>query len=500
MRTLFQGLDRAYGTYEINKKKKVGGGTKNVGTAKTIKDKVSDTLWEDHLKGETGLGIVPIMDDSNCRFGAIDIDVYEGLDIQKIFDEISEQGMPLVPFRTKSGGLHLFCFTKEDVTATLMQSKLSLFASVLGFGGAEIFPKQTEILADRGDIGQWINMPYFDYENSDRHAWTLGGKKLSIEEFFKMAESVWFRAADLEAFSVHLVSDIADGPPCLQQIVTTGFQSGTRNDGFFNIAIYLKKAYPDDWEAHVDDYNNKYLDPPIQSGEIQQIIKSVRNKDYGYTCNKSPLKDHCNSTKCRGRKFGIGDRAEAPVLTALTKYDTDPPLWFVNLEGSGRLELTTEDLQSQLRFQRKCMEQGNIMPPIVKAPMWQSIINKLMEKLSIIEAPQDASPKGLLFEYLERFCTGKAQAKNREEVLMGKAWTDSGKHWFRMMDFIDYLERNRFKDFKVQKISSILKQEMKGEHHFVNLKGKGANLWSISSFARQTEDFDKAKIKNEQPF
>ena len=152
------------------------------------------------------------------------------------------QDLPLVPCRSKSGGIHCFAFVKEAVPAALMKEKLGMFAALLGFGKSEIFPKQTEILAERGDIGQWINIPYFNYKETDRYAYDKKARKLSIEEFFKVIDKVWFSAADFNAFTVTLMSEITDGPPCLQTLITKGFSPGTRNDGLFNLAVYLKKV------------------------------------------------------------------------------------------------------------------------------------------------------------------------------------------------------------------------------------------------------------------
>ena len=62
-----------------------------------------------------------------------------------------------------------------------------------------------------------------------------------------------------------------------------------------------------------------------------------------------------------------------------------------------------------------------------------------------------------------------------------------------------FLERNRFKEFKVNKISSMFK-EVGGEHHFYRIKGKGINVWSIPEFAKQTEGFDIPDIHEEEVF
>jgi len=499
MMSAFFGLDRAYGDYDMvnltkDYKNKIKG-ENNI----TIHGPVNIELWSRHLKGNISLGIIPIMDDSTCRFGAIDIDVYQGLDVKSVIKEIYKSKMPVIPCRTKSGGLHCFCFVKEPVPAPLMKEKLSMFASYLGFGGSEIFPKQGKVLSDRGDLGNWINMPYYKYDDTDRYAYDQFGKPLTIKKFLKRVKNIDFSAMDLQAFNLTLHSDISDGPPCLQTLITKGFETGTRNDGLLNIGIYLKKKNPDNWESEFDDYNQKYMNGPLGSSEVQSLLKSIANNDYNYTCDKPPIKNCCDSKTCRIRKYGVGDMSTLPELTGLTKYDSNPPVWFVDVEDGGRLEMTTEDLQSQQKFQRRCMETLNIMPSPMGSKSWQLLIQKLLENVTIIIAPKDASPKGMLFEHLEYYCTGRAQAKTKEEILMGKPWTDKGKHYFRLLDFMSYLERMRFKEFKVGKISSMLK-ENGGESKPVNLKGKFLNLWAIPEFAKQTENFDLAKIEGNHVF
>ena len=36
-------------------------------------------LWQKHLNGTDSLGIIPINDDNECKWGCIDIDSYAGL-------------------------------------------------------------------------------------------------------------------------------------------------------------------------------------------------------------------------------------------------------------------------------------------------------------------------------------------------------------------------------------------------------------------------------------
>ena len=64
----------------------------------------------------------------------------------------------------------------------------------------------------------------------------------------------------------------------------------------------------------------------------------------------------CNGALCRTRPHGVGDGGgKFPVIETITKLDMDPPIWFVQVEGLGRMELTTEQLQRYDQFHRIAM-------------------------------------------------------------------------------------------------------------------------------------------------
>ncbi len=494
MMTLFKGLGRAYGVYALDPGVTVTPGAKVVGKPKTVQSEVNEKLWQAHLDGTQGVGIVPIMDNCTCYFGAIDIDIYSGFDTQSFIKDIYLHGYPVIPIRSKSGGLHLYMFLSEAVSAKLLQDKLKMIASYIGHSTAEIFPKQTELLVERGDIGGWINMPYYEHENTERYAYSREIKPLLMSEFIAIAMNMRLSKIDLERYTLNKIGAIEDGPPCLQSLITKGFSPGSRNNCMFNIGVYLKQSNEDNYEGLIDEYNQKYCDPKLSSAEIQNIIGSLKKRSYFYTCDKSPFKDHCDKTNCKLRKYGVGSSLEMPKLTNLTKFNSNPPIWFVDVEDAGRLELTTEDIQSQSKFQRKCMEAINQMPPPVKPPIWNSIIQNLLENVTIIEVPETATPIGLFYEYLEKFCTSRAQGRSRDELLLGKPFTEDGRHYFRLIDLMAFLERNRFKDFKVNKITSMI-QEIEGKHNFFRVKDKGVNVWSVPEFKYVAREFDTPPIE-----
>lgn len=479
MKALFSGLERAYGTYKVTG---VRDG-KQVGEALTLVEPVTEALWQGHLDGKRSLGIVPIRDDSSALFGAIDIDQYEGIDMRKIISSIRALKYPLCPCRSKSGGLHLYLFCERPVAAGDLRDRLSAMAASLGFGGCEVFPKQSRILASRGDIGQWINMPYFDAADTKRPGLDDQAQPLTVEAFLALAEASRCDALKVELDEAVSSGDLADGPPCLGYIIGRGVEQGMRNDILFNLGVYLKQAVPKAWRELLEEKNERYFKPPLDLQELRGLVRGGR-REYMYTCSKPPLKTYCDKGACRLRKFGVGHGGDFPLLAGLTKFDTQPPTWFVDIDGGGRVELNTDDLQQQARFQKRCMECLNLMPPAIKPEQWRTVVQTLMDKLVVIQAPSDASAVGQLFDLLEAFCTGRAQAKVKEELLIGKPWVNEGRHYFRMADFMAYLDRQRFREFKVHQVARTLR-DRGATNLFMKLNRKGVNLWSVPEFERE---------------
>jgi len=472
---LFSGLSRAYGTYTVTSSKE---NKKKVGTAKMYRAEVTPYVWRLHLEGRQQCAIIPINDDNKCHFGCIDIDVYDGLDYKQIVQSIAQHKLKLFPCRSKSGGLHLYVFFSQWIDADIVQSKLKTIAPMLGFGNAEIFPKQTKILASRGDIGSCINMPYFHRESTETYCLGPDCSQLPSTRFLDLAEKNRYSKEEFSHIELEYGEIIKDGPPCLQILCGQGFPKGTRNNGLFNIGVYLRKSKPDDWQTEIEIYNHKYFSPPLGTAEIQEIVKSVRKKNYCYTCSRPPISPHCNTGICKSRRFGIGSSHQLPALHSLTKFNTDPPIWFLDVDGGGRLELSSEDLQNQRRFQKRCIDCLNIMPSKMKENEWSDLINRLLGEVIVLEAPPDASISGQLIEHVLNFITGKVQGKDKADLLRGKPWYDEKANWhyFRMSDVMAYLDRHNFKDYKVHKVTSQLKR-IGAEHYFMNINGRGVNVW-----------------------
>ena len=80
---IFEGLDRAHGSYNLSGKITEKG--KKQGNALTVNEPATVELWEKHLNGQYGLGVFPLNDMAECKWAAIDIDIYN-LNFTKLED------------------------------------------------------------------------------------------------------------------------------------------------------------------------------------------------------------------------------------------------------------------------------------------------------------------------------------------------------------------------------------------------------------------------------
>jgi hypothetical protein len=503
---IFDGLEEAYGTYKIDSKKANG---KNTGRAAVVREPRTLETWEGHLSGKgAAIGIIPINRESNCKWGCIDVDQYP-LDHTELIEKIRRMSLPLVVCRSKSGGAHCFLFSRDWTPAKLMQETLNQIAAALGYGGSEIFPKQVKLFLDRGDVGNFLNMPYYDAEDGLRYAIKDDGMSATLQEFFALYDQYVQTPEQIDALKIEEDPNtpITDGPPCLQTLCAQKISEGGRNNGLFNIGVYLRKAYPDTWQDEILNYNMRYVEPPIPLNELNTVVSQVQKKDYAYKCKDSPINAYCNAEVCRTRKHGIQAAVSGASVSNLRKYDSTPPIWFLDVNGIP-IELETEALMNQAAFQKACVEQLNFMPTSAAKQSWESRINHLLQEMSeqdgaIIPVSQDASVQGQFYEYLEEFCTVMQQAENREEILLRKPYTDDDEErtYFRLKDFESYLRKNKFFEYKSHKIAQRLR-DINGDSTSIKIKGKAVRVWVIPAFGThhieiKARDFGQ---DNEAPF
>ena len=483
---IFDGLKLAYGTYLIEGKAANG---KTTGKAKVMRETRTTEHWTGHLSGKgQSIGIVPINENNSCKWGCIDIDQYN-FDHKALIDKIRKLKLPLVVCRSKSGGAHVFLFCSEWIAAKTMQDVLNHVCSALGYGGSEIFPKQIALNLPRGDTGNFLNMPYYDQEGGLRYAFNDDGTAATLEEFFLLYDEHVQTKEGVESLTINedQTAAVTDGPPCLQILCKEGIGEGARNNGLFNIGVYLRKAYPDDWETQILSFNMQYIKPPLPLNEVNVVAKQLQKKDYTYKCSDAPINAYCNNELCRTRKFGIGASASGVQIANLRKYNSIPPVWFLDVNGQP-LELQTEDLMNQAAFQRACVEQLNFLPRTVQKAMWEQRINALLQDMtdtegSVVEVSQDVSVTGQFLEHLEDFCTSQQAGEAKEDILLRRPWTDedASKTYFRLKDLETYLLKQNFKTYKSHQLAQRLR-EAHAEGKMLKISGKAVRVWELPAF------------------
>jgi hypothetical protein len=476
--SLFSGLSRAHGEWRPSGKKDETG--KSLGEARTIKEDVTEEHYQAHLDGKIGLGVIPINSNSMCAFSVIDIDDYSAS--TSILSVIRRNHFPLVPFRSKSGGLHLYLFFSTPEPAKESREILSMFVRLLLLPNTtEIFPKQEHL--DENSIGNWINIPYFNSKDTDRFLYKEDGSPMTLEEATAHCVDNKVTISGLKSFFKAL--PLSDAPPCLQGIYLRG-HTNMRNHYLFSQAVYLKSKFGEDFETKLMEINGA-LDSPLSIKEVNDtILNSLRKKDYGYKCTEEPICSICDKQECRKRKFGIIS-AEVPELNyeQLSQYLTDPPYYEWLINGKCLRFYSELDIINQTSFRPLCMRTLHILPIKLKEETWTRIVNTALSNMATVKVDQadDISIGALFRAYLVEFLTKRAPAANREQILMDRVFRDeeTQAYLFRAKNLVTFLVvQKAFRAFGQTEIQTrLLDMGGKATRMYVNKSNTNTRLWSL---------------------
>lgn len=480
---IFSGLETSYGQTKMTGEIRDDG--KNEASSIIIHKPINDGLWQKHLNGEfPALGIVPIRQDSRCKWGCLDVDVYD-LDHKELVTKIKNKNLPLIVFKSKSGGAHIFLFVKEFVPASLVREKLKTMAAMLGHAGKELFPKQDYILADKNQIGSWLNIPYHGGDKSVRCALDNNANPLSVEQFFKLHDQKVLSEKDLIQWKEPITTDdedLLEAPPCLVTLLSDKVPQGKRNDTMFNVGVYLRKRFPDSWKTKLSTYNGKYMAEPLTDSEIEGVIKSLLNKDYRYKCKQEPIRSFCESKICVKRKFGVGENVPTPEIERIEKYPSHPTIYIVYLDGKP-VEVDRTTLHEFDKFSVEVMDQLNqVLLPVGKI-VWKKLLHKIMsnkDTFKILEVPQaarlDYQLKELLGDFLNR-ATGKVM----DDVKRGIPYTENGHSYFKYQSFNNFLKRSKSWDLPKAKTQKMLEDIFKAKEEVLKLDKKSMRIWKVET-------------------
>ena len=493
-KSIFEGLERAHGVTKVGESN--GDGKKIKGQSFVKREPVTDELWLKHLQGIESLGVIPINDDNNCKWGCIDIDSYAGFDHKQLINKIKELNLPLIVFRSKSGGAHVFLFTSDYVSAKSMQDKLTQIKAVLGYGGSEVFPKQTE-LKSKDDTGNFLNLPYFSGDDTTRYAFDNDGSGATLKDFYELYEKT--KVVDVKNIKVERPeSEYSDGPPCIEILAMNKIGEGGRNNALFHYGTYAKQKWPAEWKSKVILFNATAMEKPLSDSEVQIVVTQHDKKEWGYKCNDQPMCSMCDKNLCRTRKYGIGQEIVFPGLTDLQVIDLEDPYYYLNVDGERLYLENVKYLRQQSLFQEACMKQLRNRPPTIKEKEWVQITNLLLDNAEVTEPAEGLRTEDQLQNHLEEFCLNRQVSTDKSDLKKGGVWTSDGNHHFVFDRFYhQFLMRRRW-DLGYSRTAQLLKEKCDCENKRIG-KDK-LSVFVVKQFDKKTEEYKQKKLKEDDPY
>ncbi len=491
---IFSGLDRAHGVTKVGESN--GNGKKVKGVSFIKREPVTDDLWQKHLSGTDSLGVIPINDDNNCKWGCIDIDSYAGFDHKQLIDKIDKLNLPLIVFRSKSGGAHVFLFTEDYVSARSMQDKLMEIKAVLGYGGSEVFPKQTE-LKSKDDTGNFLNLPYFSGNETTRYAFKKDGAGATLDDFFALYETT--KVKDVDSIKVERPkSEYSDGPPCIETLAMNKIGEGGRNNALFHYGVYAKQKWPAEWKSKLILFNATAMEKPLSDSEVQIVVTQHDKKEWGYKCKDEPMCSMCDKTLCRTRKYGIGQEILFPGLTDLQVIDLEDPYYYLNVDGERLYLENVKYLRQQSLFQEACMKQLRNRPPTLKEKDWVNITNILLNNAEVTEPAEGLRTEDQLQNHLEEFCLNRQVSTDKNDLKKGGVWTSEGYHHFVFDRFYhQFLMRRRW-DLGYSRTAQLLKEKCDCENKRIGKER--LSVFVVKEFDKKTDDYKPKKLKEDSPY
>lgn len=485
---LFRGFEGAHGTHGVPEREPGSLKASIKKTARTVREPVTIELWEKHLSGERPLGVIPIRSDGTCTWGGIDFDEYD-VDVLDVVARVHARGLSLVPSRSKSGGLHLWMFLSEPAPASLVLSTLRDLASAIGIARSEIFPKQVEVLVERGDVGNWIVAPHFGSTYGgvirEQRGIKKTGAEMTAEEFLAAAEkSLHVLSPTRAALSQPGAGPLPpgamtfdDGPPCLQHLARQGFPEGNRNRALFMIGIYARRRDPTGWRAAVEAANRDLMRPPLEADEVSSVVRSLQKREYSYTCRQEPMVSFCNAAVCRTRRHGVGEEGNVPRISGVSMQDGDPPVWFLDVDDERLVLYSVDELLNYVAFNRACTLQLQRTYHPMKQSDWTVAVSAAMQSIVRVDAPPELGPRGRLEELLEEFLTNRHVGDDKDSLPEGRPYEDQeeGRYYFRLSDFESLCKREEFKWHRNKTGTEIRK--MGGGAGRKDVKGRNINVF-----------------------
>ena len=411
--------------------------------------------WISHLRGESYYGSVPIRDDNTCSWGVIDVDRYN-IRHQDVISIIRQRKYPLVPFRSKSNGLHLILFIEGVVAASSMRKKLIELASDLGINDTttDIFPAQDEVDLtpenwDDKRKGNFVNLPYQKFNMTTRVAMDDECNSVKLEDLYNFVKKFRLTPAQFKKLKIFQDDETKDYPPCVVNFMKNKVQKGEgRNDAMFNVAVLAKKINPDPvmYEEWTREMMTKVCSEKLHPKELQNIFKGVENKEYAYKCKTSIARMHCVSSECVKRKLGIGVNEALPEVGKLIKVNSYPePYWILPIQGKS-VRLSTKQLYQQLLLGEQLLNYDIVWRPLKATKRdpdpYRDWLEELVSNKQDMEGFDAVEERDDVFNNrMARFLEDVEDTTEFDQIDSDNIWRDDTEMRFKLETFRSFIKK-----------------------------------------------------------
>ncbi|MEZ2219624.1 hypothetical protein [Rhizobium sp. RCC_161_2] len=393
------------------------------------KDPPTVDLWEKHLAGTYPLGISPLRHDGMCRWGLVDIDVYDDLDHSALANKIQRAALPLIVCRSKSGGAHVFLFVTDWIHQAEMNAALVAIAVRLGYADAEVYPPVP------GKKGNCINMPMLG--GSERWGVKPRGLDMSVVEFLYYVEKARCSPADVTRLAKTTATTQKPGSSAPSSRVLRNLTE--KCDEIAGLTDGRKRALHDTAFLFGKYVLKDRIEPETV---ISKLIAA------GVTAGLEPVaaESHArNGLEGRLRKRGGADGDDgddenegrfAEIDRIVMIEGGEEPMWRVTVADYGDITLPSREVWKNDVFNLRCAERLKVGFRRLSVNEWADRINAALSIAETEAAPTEASQHDLFRDALNDFLFDKHRAENMDELLLGKPYPDDEKDkvWFRFKD------------------------------------------------------------------
>tara|TARA_R100000322_G_scaffold97894_1_gene61648 strand:- start:26 stop:1069 length:1044 start_codon:yes stop_codon:yes gene_type:complete len=325
-----------------------------------------------------------------------------------------------------------------------------------------------------------------------RYAYLDDGSAASLQQFYDLYDKYKVTKEELEKLKIKVSKkhEGFDGPPCIEKLMEVGVIQGMdpdipnagRDNGLFHYAVYAKKKWPEGWQNKVNEFNNKYMKPPLSYKEVEKTIRSHEGKEYkGYLCKVKPACSYCSDDVCEKRKFGIEKGDREYDYTDIKKFETEDSYWYITI-NKRQVRVRTSVLFDFNKFALAVYDQINIVLPLTKVNEWRKKLKDIGDRAQIEKLADDTTLDGRFDEHLHSFVNDLGKAQTVDEVVYGKCYHEEGYIYFKMKFLTQYLDKQRFRGYDPTRTASRLR-ELGADQVVRKADKKNNRMWKIGAEA-----------------